>query len=147
MMMRALVDETVLIDFLGERRFDFACWNKLGALELTGCVRLWTTAEAHRLLRESLAGALPEQEVRSALLETADYIPICPVGRGEMAAMPWLEGPRESALMERAAFKTEADCVVSRRKYEGLSVPVLTPEGLFEHLERDEGLVFELVDF
>lgn len=142
MFTRVFIDETVVADYLGERRAHLACRDRLCALELVGCIRLLTTPEVCRRVRDGLADAVPEDDLSSALDALLGYV--------ELSLAP-----------EDAAGGLDA-CLVSRRSADlGLALgfgdadpaafrdigPSFTPEGFFDRLEREEGLAFELVDF
>lgn len=72
--MRLLLDETVLIELVGERQPYCACWNKLAALQLTHAAELWVPADAYGVLKRALDNELPAREVSSALAATLDFI-------------------------------------------------------------------------
>ncbi len=148
MTLRILVDDTVVIDYVGERQPYCACWDKMSALQLTGCAELWSTPDAYRAMSESLRGVLPDDVADDALAATLDFVEVCPVdGRDVLYALE--QGVRyDDALIDRSARKMRADYVVSRRALEGIDAKAVacTPEGLFEHLEQTRGLAFDLVD-
>lgn len=123
MFAHVLVDETVLADYLGERRAYLACRDRLVALELAGCARLLATPEACQRVLEEFRGVVPEEDLLAALDAVLRYVKICP-------------SPEGSA-------DVRGFCSVSRRAI----APAFTPDGFFDHLEREEGLAFGLVDF
>lgn len=139
MALRVLVDETVLFDYLGERRAYLACRDELAALELSGCVRMWTTPSSCQRLLRSFSGVVPAEDAQAALGSLLKYVRLC-------------------APSTAAGFDVEPDagdgafpfdCLVSRAERCGHSgsLPVFAPEELLASLERESGLVFELVDF
>lgn len=147
-LLRILVDDTVLVEYVGERQPYCACWSKLNALELVGYAELWATPDAYRLMAESLCEEIPASEVNGALLATLDFIRICSVDGVVVKRALECDSGFDVGLLDACAGKTKADFVLSRRvaSLPRSRVPVFSPEGFFEHLERDEGLVFDLVD-
>lgn len=135
------LDETVLVDYLGERRAYLACRDRLAALGLAGCVRLLTTPEACRRVRDGFAGEVPEGDLSAALDAVLGYVGLSAlpeglVDAGDSCLVSWRAdnpgGAAGSGSASRSAFS---------------SVGVFTPDDFFEHLERKEGVAFELVDF
>lgn len=144
MFTRVFVDETVLADYLGERRAYLACRDRLVALELAGCIRLFATPEACRRVRDGLAGAVPEDDLASALNVVLGYVELCP------ASQSAADGP-DACLVSRRSADSGAE---RRSKGAGRAAScgagaggAFTPQELFDRLEREEGLAFELVDF
>lgn len=135
------VDETVLVDYLGERRAYLACRDRLCALELAGCIRLLTTPEVCRRVRDGLAGDVPEGDLSAALDALLRYVKLraLPEGladAGDFCLVSWrADNPGDTAGSGGAG----------RSAFSGAGV--FTPDGFFEHLEREEGMAFELVDF
>lgn len=141
MFTRVFVDETVLVDYLGERRAYLACRDRLAALELAGCIRLLTTPEACWRVRGGLAGEVPEGDLSAALDEVLGYVGLSalPEGladAGDSCLVSWRAGNPGDAAGSGGA---------DRRPFSG--VGVFTPDEFFEHLEREGGVAFELVDF
>lgn len=147
-MIRILVDETVIADYVGERQPYCACWDKLNALELVGYAQLWTAPDAYRVMSQSLAEVLPGGEVARSLVATLDFIKVCSVDGSDVIHALGCADDYHRGILDACARKMKADYVVSRcvDKMPTAHAPVFTPEGLFEHLEESEGLVFDLVD-
>lgn len=144
MFTRAFVDETVLVDYLGERRAYLACRDRLVALELAGCIRLLTTPDACWRVRDGFAGEVPEDDLASALDAVLGYVELCPAPQGAAT------GPDACSVSRRSAGPRVRFCPNDAERSASCSAgagPAFTPEAFFEHLEREEGLVFELVDF
>lgn len=146
--MRVLVDDTVLVEYVGERQPYCACWDKLNALELVGYAELWATPDAYRRMAESLREAIPASEVDGALLATLDFVRVCSVDGAAVKRALECGAGFEAGLLDACADKLGADYVLSRRvaSLPRSRVPVFSPEGLFAYLEKEEGLVFDLVD-
>lgn len=142
--MRLLLDETVLIELVGERQPYCACWNKLAALQLTRAAELWVPADAYGVLKRALDNELPAREVSSALAATLDFIEVCSVAADDVRRALEDEDYDE-ALLDACARKIKADFIITRRAPFSASARVCTPEGFFDELER-AGTVFELVD-
>lgn len=144
MFTRVFVDETVLADYLGERRVHLACRDRLVALELAGCIRLLTTPEACRRVHDGLAGVVPEDDLASALDAVLGYVKLCPACEdaaedARVCSVSW-----RGADVEVGPRLTEAGRAVSCGVDAGSA---FTPQTFFSQLERKEGLVFELADF
>ncbi|MDO4290774.1 MAG: hypothetical protein Q4C41_06060 [Eggerthellaceae bacterium] len=149
MTMHIMVDETVLMEFVGERRESLVCWNKLNAMQLVGYAELWATPDAYRLMEQEMSEQLPNEAVRRALGDTLSYIEICSVDANVVRLALSYGGTYEEGVLDACVRKVKADYVVTRKKLPPLrsKVPVFTPEALFEHLEKAKGVTFELVDF
>lgn len=147
--MRILVDETVIADYVGERQPYCACWSRLNALELVGYAELWTTPEAYRVLEQMLSEALPALEVRRALSATLDYIKVCSFGGTDVAHALSCSCAFGLGVLDACARKIKPDYVVSHAvtSLPSADVRVLSPDELFDCLERERGVTFELVDF
>lgn len=148
--MRVLVDETVVLEYVGERQPYCACWDKLNALELVGAAELWSTPEVYRVMERALREELPASEVSRALLATLDFIKVCSVDGADVAHALGGDAGFDAGLLDACARKVRADYVVTCKaglRLPTCKVPVVTPEGMFEHLEQTRGVVFDLVDF
>lgn len=142
MFTRVFIDETVVADYLGERRAHLACRDRLCALELAGCIRLLTTPEVCRRVRDGLADAVPEDDLSSALDALLGYVEL------DFASED-VAGSRDACLVSRRAVGPELALGfggAGSAAFCGIG-PSFTPEGFFDRLEREEGLAFELVDF
>ena len=148
MVSRLLLDDTVLIGFIGERRESCACRDKLNALQITGVVELWTTAFSYERLLARLEQEVPSQAVRSSLGAMAEVVNICSFDEADMLDALWGERPFSVAATLICREKLKADCVITYSEEALACAPgeCCTPEGYFERLEKERGVVFELVD-
>ena len=143
--MRLLIDRDVLLEFVAEHQSSAEAWNKLHALELTGAAELWVVASAYDGLRRALSEALPDEAVRGALRSTMSFLSVCSIdGVDVRFALDY-----ESALTESCARKIQADYIITRSGALELSRAVrrVEPEELFEVLEHERDIVFDLIDF
>ena len=148
--MRLLIDTDVLLDLIAERPASVEAWNKLNALELTGAAELWAAASSYDRLRTQLVAVLPDEEVRSALRSTMGFITICSVdGTDIRFALDHMDLPYEAAVAESCARKIQADYLVTNGGALNISRPVkrVSPTELFEDIDAERGIVFDLVDF
>lgn len=148
--MRLLIDRDVLLEFVAEHQSSAEAWNKLHALELTGAAELWVVASAYDGLRRTLAEALPDETVRSALRSTMSFLSVCSVDGADVRfALDHVALPYESALTESCARKIQADYIITRSGALELSRAVrrVEPDELFEVLEHERDIVFDLIDF
>lgn len=148
--MRLLIDTDVLLDLVAEHPDAVAAWNKLNALELTGCAELWAAASSYDLLRNRLITVLDDEDARSALRSTMSFITICSVDGSDIRfALDHVELPYEAAIAESCARKIQADYIVTNGGPLPISRPVkrVNPVELFTDIEAERGIVFDLVDF
>lgn len=148
--MRLLIDTDVLLEFVAERPESAREWEKLHALELTGCAELWVAATAYGELRRALATVLPEEDVRAALRSTMSFLSVCSVDGSDIRfALDRAALPYEGALAESCARKIQADFIITRGGALPISRPVrrVAPDELFTVLEQEQSIVFDLVDF
>lgn len=149
MTMRLLVDETVLVEYVGERQPYCACWDKINALQLVGYAELWATADAYGALERSLCRVLPTDAIHEALLATLKFVQICSVDARDVEYALSYAGSYEEGIVASCTRKVKADYVITRqdapRHLE--DALVFTPEGFFEYLEAEKGVTFDLVDF
>ena len=135
--MRLFIDSDMLLDFVAERPQTREAWNKLNALELTGTAELWV-------------GAASFERVRSALASTMGFLSVCSVDGGDVRfALDHGGVPYETALTEACARKIQADFIITGTGPVDISRPIrrVEPEEFFEVLEREQGIVFDLIDF
>lgn len=147
--LRLLLDDTVLVDFIGERRETCACRDKLNALQITGTAELWTTVFFYERLLARLERELPGLDARRALISMAEFVEVCSFDEEDMIDALWDEKPFLLSTALICAGKLKADCFIT---YDGDLISLVpekacTPEGFFEGLEIKRGIVFELVDF
>lgn len=148
--MRLLIDTDVLLDLITERPASKEDWNKLNALELTGCAELWAAAASFDQIRTQLLEVLPDEEVRSALRSTMSFITVCSVDGSDIRfALDHADLPYEEAIAESCARKIQADYLITNKGPLNISRPVrrVSPAELFEDIEAERGIVFDLVDF
>ncbi len=148
--MRLLIDSDVLLDFIGERESTAAAWVKLNAMELAGAAELWVTAEAFNAVRERLANALPDHDVRSALRSAMAFLSVCSVdGPDVRFALEHENLPYRAALTESCARKIQADFIVTGQGPVAVSRAVrrVGPDELFGVLEAEQGLIFDVIEF
>lgn len=148
--MRLLIDTDVLLDLIAERPQSVAAWNKLNALELTGCAELWAAASSYDRLRDQLIAVLGDEDVRSALRSTMSFITVCSVDGSDIRfALDHVDLPYEAAIVESCARKIQADYIVTNKGALAISRPIrrVTPPELFADIEAERGIVFDLVDF
>lgn len=148
--MRLLIDSDVLLDFIGERESTAAAWVKLHAMELAGAAELWVSAEAFGAVRERLVQAIPDHDARSALRSAMAFLSVCSVdGPDVRFALEHEALPYSTALAESCARKIQADFIVTHRGRAAVSRAVrrVSPDELFEVLESEQGIVFDVIDF
>ncbi len=148
-MLRVFIDETVLVEYIGERQPYCACWDKLNALQLTGEAEIWAAPEAYRVLCASLGEVLGAAVAEDALAATLSFVNVCSVdGRDVRAALHSPAG-YDDALLGVCARKVGADYLVTRRPaaLDVVGMCACTPEEMFRSLEQTRGLTFDLIDF
>lgn len=148
--MRLLIDTDALLDFVAERPEAVRAWGKLNALELTGAAELWVTSSSYERVCAMLSAAMPEAEARSALRSTMGFLSVCSVDGADVRfALDHGSLPYAAAVAESCARKIHADFIVTNGGEIPVSRPVrrLTAEELFEVIEQEQGIVFDLIDF
>lgn len=148
--MRLLIDSDVLLDCIAERESTKLDWNKLNALEMTGCTELWTTSAAYGAVRDALCTVLPDSDIRGALRSTLNFISICSVdGPDVRFALDYTSIPYHAALTESCARKIQADFIITHQTSVAFSrgIPRVTLADFFDVLEQEQGLAFDFVDF
>lgn len=148
--MRLLIDDSALLDFVGNRPETAEAWNKLNALEITGAAELWVSAAAYDEVRRALAEAVTDEAARGALRSTMGFMSVCSVDGSDVRyALDHTALPYEDALTESCARKIQADFIVTNRG--PLNLPrALRRVGaneLFEVLQAERGLIFDVIDF
>lgn len=146
--MRLLLDESVLIDFVGERREACACRDKLNALQITGCAELWTTVTAVDRLLAMLDADIPPAVARRAVSALLGFVNVCSVDHRDVLSLLGRDERFEVAMLLECFAKVKAERLITRReevirRARGTAV---TPDGFFAYLEKERGLVFDLVD-
>lgn len=148
--MRLLIATDMLLDLIAERPESIEAWNKLNALELTGSAELWAAASSYDALRAQLAEVIDDADVRSALRSTMSFITICSVDGSDVRfALDHADLPYEAAIAEACARKIQADYVVTNQGPLAVSRAIkrVAPTELFDDIEAERGIVFDLVDF
>lgn len=148
--MRLLIATDMLLDLIAERPESIEAWNKLNALELTGSAELWAAASSYDALRAQLAEVIDDADVRSALRSTMSFITICSVDGSDVRfALDHADLPYEAAIAEACARKIQADYVVTNQGPLAVSRAIkrVTPTELFDDIEAERGIAFDLVDF
>ena len=148
--MRLLIATDMLLDLIAERPESIEAWNKLNALELTGSAELWAAASSYDALRAQIAEVIDDADVRSALRSTMSFITICSVDGSDVRfALDHADLPYEAAIAEACARKIQADFIITGTGPVDISRPIrrVEPEEFFEVLEREQGIVFDLIDF
>lgn len=148
--MRLLIDDSALLDFVGNRPETAEAWNKLNALEITGAAELWVSAAAYDEVCRALAEAVTDEAARGALRSTMGFMSVCSVDGSDVRyALDHTALPYEDALTESCARKIQADFIVTNRG--PLAMPRalrrVTANELFDVLQAERGLVFDVIDF
>lgn len=146
--MRLVLDETVLVEFIGEPHESCACRDRLNALQITGAAELWTTVFAYERLLDRVGRDVPAHAARGALLSMADFVNICSFDEGDMLDVLRSDKSFPLSASVICLEKLKADRLVTRDQDAIALAPGIacTPEGFFDDLERERGIVFELVD-
>lgn len=145
--MRALIDTNVLIDYLGNRQPFCTAWEKLNAMQMLGDLELWATPQSFADSFYILKGHIPSEDLQKSFLECLEFINVCGVGRAEITEackQSWTD--YEDSLIGVCAEKVKADYLLTRDKggFDALKIPSFSPEGFFEMLETDYGLIYEM---
>ncbi len=148
MTLRILIDDSIIIEYVGERQPYCACWNKLNALQLVGYAELWTTPDAYRNMDNRLHGVLPDEVIGAALSATLDFVEVCSIDADDVRYALSHCACYEDALIDICARKIRAEYIVSRRSFDNFDAKafICTPEELFDHLGQTRSLTFDLVD-
>lgn len=148
--MRLLVDTGVLLDLIADRPASRKAWNKLNALELTESAELWVAAPSYDQVQRQLSQVLADEEVRSALRATMGFVTVCSVDGSDIRfALDHADLPYDAALVESCARKIKADYLVTNDGPLDVAHPIrrVSPDELFEDIEVERGIVFDLIEF
>lgn len=148
MSMRLLLDTNVLLDYYGRRAPFFEDAKRLRVAALLGDVELWVAAQSFTGAEYVLRRFAPTEVLRAMMGESLAFLNIASSSAADVE-----EGIRsgwsdlEDFLVARCAERARADFLLTRdeKGFARSAVPVLSPAGFFEMLERDHGIVYDEV--
>lgn len=148
MSMRLLIDTNVLLDYYGRRAPFFEDAKRLRVAALFGDVELWVAAQSFTGAERVLRRFAPTEVLRAMMGESLAFLSIASssaadVEEGIRSGWPDLE----DFLVARCAERARADFLLTRdeKGFARSAVPVLSPAGFFEMLERDHGIAYDEV--
>ena len=147
---RILVDTNILIDFYQDRRPFSDLAVQLMVAESFGDVELWTSAKSFTDVFYVLSRRCEDTALQRAFKESLAWLNVCSVDKGDIERATERAWPDfEDCLVSLAAEKVGADFLVTRdaRGFERSRVPALSPQELFDYLERERGITYDTMDW
>lgn len=144
--MKLLLDTNILIDLVTKREPFGTDARKLSVAALFKDVQLWVTTQSYTDAQFILGRTYDKDEVWQALLETLELFIPCAVNASDLK--PALESEWEEAedyLIAHAAKRIKADFFITRDAETAAKspVPAFTTSEFLDHLEREQGFVYE----
>lgn len=148
--MRLLLDTNILLDYYGRRQPFFNDARRFRIAAAFGDVELWASGQSFTDAEYILRGFAPVPQLRTMMGESLAFLSVAmpsalDVEDGLHSDWPDLE----DFLVARCAERIGADCLITRdaEGFAASAVPVLSPAGFFDMMERDHGIVYDEVDF
>lgn len=147
--MKLFLDTNLLIDYFASRIPYRDFFMKLLAMNEFGDAELWVSAKSFTDVFYVCKKHVPSRALQQAFSNCGDFLRICSIGEQDImlaANRAWPDF--EDCLVAIAAEKVKADYLVTRDLdgFRDSKVPVLSPQGLLDTLERDYGLVYDCVE-
>ena len=148
--MRLLLDTNILIDFFNEREGFYEDALRLLMSSYHGDNELWASAGSFTDIFHILTrGGIDRSQLQDAFINRLDYLRICPIDQDDImhvAQHHWHDF--EDHLIAEAAEKARADLIITRNKsgFADSSIPAISPAALFDRLEKEHGITYELID-
>lgn len=144
--MRVLLDTNVLFDITAQREPFFQTEKTLLMAKLFDDVELWVSAKSYTDIFYIMNKQFESTDIQNAFLVGMKYFSICSVDGGaikEAATRCWSDF--EDALIAICAENIRADFLVSRdaKGFERANVPILSPEGLLEMIDKRLGITYQ----
>lgn len=150
--MRALLDTNVMIDLFTCRPPEGEEATKLRVMEEIGDIELWVSAKSftdvfYVMLKNR---SNRSEDVQRAFLQSLDYLNVCSVDAADIREACERSWPDfEDCLVDVCAEKVKADYLLTRDR-KGFSRSrkvVFSPKELFDSLETELGLTYEIIDW
>ena len=150
-MIKAMVDTSVLFDYLTGRDPYYAPARKLMIFANMGDYELWMSSSQMVDLISLLSpgGGIERTAAETSIRKLRRVVRVCTIGADEVdKALESQWSDFEDALVYQAATSVGARCIVTRneRDYALSSIPVFDCDGFFKWMEEKSHLSYELVD-
>jgi predicted nucleic acid-binding protein len=147
--MELMLDTNVVIDTLCHREPFYEQSSKVCLLGVFGDANTYISvnmlADIFYILRKDYGNAVAQE----ILLENLSYLKVCGISASDgIQSLKQGWSDFEDCLVARCAQNIKADYIVTRNPADFKRSPVLalTPEQLFELLEKQEGLTYQSLD-
>ena len=150
--MRVFVDTNVLFDIIAQREPFFEASSKLLVMQAFGEAELWAAPQSYLDIFYILSKQQPAETVQNALARSLRRINLCTTGHDDvLGAFTAGWDDAEDALIGSSCKKVGADYLVTRdaeqQGFKTLGIPALSPEEFFTTLEREHGVVYDVIEF
>ena len=148
--MKLLLDTNVLLDY-ALRREPFS--HDARSLMTIGYFRdaeLWGSAKSFTDIFYFATRAVGSTMAQELIERLVSELSICSIGKTDITAALAERWPDfEDCLIYQAARKVKADIIVTRdvAGFGRSQIPVLTPHGLLDYMERERHIVYEEISF
>lgn len=148
--LRIICDTNVLVDLFEAREPYSAVARKLIIMREFGDAELWASAQSFADIFYIERKTFGSKRTQEAFEESFKWLEICSVDAQDIhsaAAAKWHDF--EDCIINTSAEKIKADYLITRNKkdFAQSSCTVLTPQELFELLDRERGLTYDEVAF
>lgn len=148
--MRALLDTNVMIDLFTCRLPEGEAAVKLRVMQEIGDIELWVSAKSFADIFYVMLKDNKSEDIQQTLLQSLEYLDVCSVDAADIREACERSWPDfEDCLVDVCAEKVKADYLLTRDRkgFAKSRQAVFSPKELFDSLETELGLTYEVIDW
>lgn len=148
--MRALLDTNVIIDLFTCRPPEGEAAVKLRVMQEIGDIELWVSAKSFADIFYVMLKDNKSEDIQQTLLQSLEYLDVCSVDAADIREACERSWPDfEDCLVDVCAEKVKADYLLTRDRkgFAKSRQAVFSPKELFDSLETELGLTYEVIDW
>lgn len=148
--MRALLDTNVMIDLFTCRPSEGEAAVKLRVMQEIGDIELWVSAKSFADIFYVMLKDNKSEDIQQTLLQSLEYLDVCSVDAADIREACERSWPDfEDCLVDVCAEKVKADYLLTRDRkgFAKSRQAVFSPKELFDSLETELGLTYEVIDW
>lgn len=150
--MRLLLDTNIMLDLFACRKEFCKEAFALKAMALCEDADLWVSAKSFTdvFYLMNRKKEFDSEAILRVFLENLEYLNVCGIDREDIVESAKENWPDfEDCLVARCAEKVKADLLITRDAggFDRSSVASCSPADFFERLEREYGIVYDVIDW
>ncbi|HIW77401.1 MULTISPECIES: PIN domain-containing protein [Gordonibacter] len=150
--MRLLLDTNIMLDLFACREEFVKEAYALKGMALFNEAELWVSAKSFTDVFYLMRGEdeFTSETIQDIFLDNLTYLNVCSVDKEDIVESAKSKWPDfEDCLVARCADKVKADYLLTRDKkgFKLANVAWCSPADFFERLEKEQGIVYDIMDW